>query len=59
MGRKVFGFPLAVAPSTPNEFVKLGRTEAAAKLCKNRDVVRAGMLAAIDPNISAACKRCR
>ena len=40
--RKVFGFPLSDAPKLVNDFVKLGRTEAAAKLCKNREVVRAG-----------------
>lgn len=41
--RKVFGFPLSDAPKVLNDFVKLGRTEAAAKLCKNREVVRAGI----------------
>ena len=40
--RKVFGVPLSDAPKVLNDFVKLGRTEAAAKLCKNREVVRAG-----------------
>ena len=49
--RKVFGMAMAYSPPV-DDFTQQGRNEAAAKLSKNREVVRAGAGACTSFNLS-------